>query len=271
MPLVAVAHGSRDPRSAATVGQLTQVVRALRPGVDARAAFLDLSEPRLGEVLEAVYQAGDRRAVVVPLLLSRAHHAKVDVPAMVADACRRLPGLAVTISGVLGPDPRLESAALRKLAATGVPPVDPEVGVVLAGAGSSHPRANRTVATLARRWEAESGWAGVEEAFASAGGPDLPDAVARLHARGARRIAVASWFLAPGLLPDRISALARQADPDALIAEPIGADPEVAELVLHRYDGARRRVGTPRAVESGPVVACRRRIMTTSARSLVVS
>jgi sirohydrochlorin ferrochelatase len=270
-PLIALAHGSRDPRSAATVRQLTGVVRALRSGVDARAAFLDLSEPRLGEVLEAVHADGHRRAVVVPLLLSHAHHAKVDVPAMVADACRRLPGLTVTIADVLGPDPRLESAALRKLAAAGVPAVDPELGVVLAGAGSSHPGARRSVAALARRWAAESGWAGVEEAFASATGPDLPDAVARLRARGARRIAVASWFLAPGLLPDRITALAEQADPDALIAEPIGADPEVAELVLHRYEDARRRVSTARAAQPGPVVTCRRRIATTTTRPVAVN
>lgn len=254
-PLIAVAHGSRDPRSAATVLQLIQVVQALRPGVDGRVAFLDLTEPRLGDVLTAVHAEGHSRAVVVPLLLSRAHHAKVDVPAMVAEASRRLPGLAVTISDVLGPDPRLESAALRKLAATGVPAVDPELGVVLAGAGSSHPRANRVLAALAHRWTSESGWAGVEEAFASASGPDLPDAVDRLRARGARRIAVASWFLAPGLLPDRISTLARQADPAAVVADPIGADPEVAELVLHRYDAARttsvQRVATCRTRITG--------------------
>jgi sirohydrochlorin ferrochelatase len=231
--LVAVAHGSRDPRSAATVHELLDVVRALAPSVDVRGSFLDLSVPLLGDVLRGVYADGHRSAVVVPLLLGKAFHARVDVPSAVADAC--LPGLDVTISDVLGPDPRLESAALRRLASVGVRSRDRTLGVVLAGAGSSHAPANALVSSIAARWAAGSGWAGVTAAFASAAQPDVPTAVARLRARGARRIAVASWFLAPGFLPDRV---ARLAGGDAIIAPPLGPDPEVAELVLHRYEAA---------------------------------
>ncbi|CCH28799.1 sirohydrochlorin chelatase [Actinosynnema sp. NPDC047251] len=230
--LVAVAHGSRDPRSAATVHALLEVVRGLRPSLEVRASFLDLSAPRLGDVLRAMHGEGHRSAVVVPLLLGKAFHARVDVPGAVAEA--RLPSLDVTIADVLGPDPRLESAALRRLAAAGVTSGDPSVGVVLAGAGSSHAPANAAVASIARRWAADSGWAGVEAAFASTASPDVPTAVARLRDRGARRIAVASWFLAPGLLPDRVADLAG----DAATAAPLGADPEVAEVVLHRFDAA---------------------------------
>jgi len=230
--LVAVAHGSRDPRSAATVHALLDVVRALRPSLDVRGSFLDLSAPRLGDVLRAAHGDGHRSAVVVPLLLGKAFHARVDVPGAVAEA--RLPSLEVTISDVLGPDPRLESAALRRLASAGVGP-DREWGVVLAGAGSSHAPANALVTSIAERWARESRWAGAQAAFASTAEPDVPTAVARLRALGARRVAVASWFLAPGLLPDRVAALAGE---DAVVAAPLGPDPEVAELVLHRFDQA---------------------------------
>lgn len=231
--LVAVAHGSRDPRSAATVHALLDVVRALQPALDVRASFLDLSVPLLGDVLRAVHADGHRSAVVVPLLLGKAFHARVDVPGAVAEA--RLPGMDVAIADVLGPDPRLESAALRRLAGVGVRSGDRSLGVVLAGAGSSHAPANALVSSIAARWAAGSGWAGVEAAFASTASPDVPTAVGRLRARGARRIAVASWFLAPGLLPDRV---ARLAGADAVVAPPLGPDPEVAELVLHRYEAA---------------------------------
>ncbi|MFI9813625.1 sirohydrochlorin chelatase [Saccharothrix variisporea] len=230
--LVAVAHGSRDPRSAATVHELLDVVRALRPSLDVRASFLDLSAPRLGDVLHAVRGDGHRSAVVVPLLLGKAFHARVDVPGAVAEA--RLPSLDVTIADVLGPSPLLESAALRRLASIGVRSHDRELGVVLAGAGSSHEPANAAVRAIAQRWASGARWAGVEAAFASMAAPDVPAAVERLKARGARRIAVASWFLAPGFLPDRV---ARLAETD-LVATPLGADPEVAELVLHRYEAA---------------------------------
>ncbi len=234
-PLVAVAHGSRDPRSAATVAALVDVVRGRAPSLEVAAAFLDLSAPRLPDVLAALHGAGHRDVVVVPLLLGKAFHARVDLPAVVAEATARLPRLSVSVSDVLGPDPRLPDLALRRLRAAGARTDDRSLGVILAGAGSSHPPANAAVSTVATEWARSSGWAGVEAAFASAARPDVPAAAAALRARGARRIAVASWFLAPGRLPDRIAAQAREADPAAVVAEPLGPDPALADLVLDRY------------------------------------
>ncbi|WP_433871842.1 sirohydrochlorin chelatase [Saccharopolyspora sp. CA-218241] len=234
-PLVAVAHGSRDPRSAGTVHALMDVVRASRPDLDVRTAFLDLSAPRLGDVLAGVHQDGHDRAVVVPLLLGRAFHARVDVPAAITEAARRFPRFDVRVADVLGPDPRLDRAAWRRLVAAGAEADDPELGVVLAGAGSSHAPANRLVDDVAARWRAGTRWAGAVAAFAAAAEPDVPAALDRLRAAGARRFAIGAWFLAPGLLPDRIVEQARRHVADPLIAAPMADDPEVAELVLHRY------------------------------------
>lgn len=233
--LVAVAHGSTDPRSAATVTALIGQVRARRAELTVRLGFLDLSAPRLGAVLAALSQA-----VVVPLLLGRAYHANVDVPAAVAEAELATPRLGVTIADVLGPDPRLEDAALHRLYEAGVEPHDPATGVVLAAAGSAHPPANEAVADVAARWARSSGWAGVAPAFACAAQPTVPAAIAQLRAAGARRIAVGAWFLAPGLLPDKVSRLARRADPEVRIAEPLGAQDRIAELVAERYECALR-------------------------------
>lgn len=235
-PLIAVAHGSRDPRSAATIHGLLDVVRAMRPELDVRAAFLDLSEPLLGDVLDAVRDDGHREAVVLPLLLGRAFHARVDVPAAVTDAQRRHPDLRVRVGEVLGPDPRLDEAAWRRLLEAGADPSDPDLGVLLAGAGSSHAPANRLVDEVAARWQSRTSWAGAVATFAAAASPDVPSALELLRARGARRIAVGSWFLAPGLLPDRIIELARENASSPLIAGPMANDPDVADLILHRYD-----------------------------------
>lgn len=237
-PLVAVAHGSRDPRSAGTIHALMDVVRSARPDLDVRTAFLDLSAPRLGDVLSAVHGDGYDDAVVVPLLLGRAFHARVDVPAAVTEAQQRYPRFRVHTAEVLGPDQRLVEAAWRRLAQAGADPADPELGVVLAGAGSSHAPANRLVADVAARWQARTPWAGVVAAFAAAADPDVPAAVAGLRAQGARRFAVGSWFLAPGLLPDRIIEHAHDQAGDPLIAGPMADDPGVADLVLQRYADA---------------------------------
>ncbi len=234
-PLVAVAHGSRDPRSAACVAALLDVVRAQQPGLDVRAAFLDLSAPRLPDVLSALAAEGHRDAVIVPLLLGSAFHARVDLPALVSEAHARLPRLSVSVAAVLGPDDRLPAVALRRLTDTGASLDDPALGVVLAAAGSSHIPANQAVTDVARTWARRFRLAGVRAAFASAADPDVPTAVAALRAAGARRIAVASWFLAPGRLPDRVAALA---GPGTLVAAPLGPAPELAELVVDRYTTA---------------------------------
>jgi sirohydrochlorin ferrochelatase len=240
-PLVAVAHGSRDPRSAATVTELVAVVRAIRPDLDVRPAFLDLSAPRLPEVLSAVHAEGHRDVVVAPLLLGHAYHARVDIPGAVAQAGARNPLLRVRIADVLGPDPRLTAAVLHRLREAGVSADDPEIGLVLAGAGSSHQPANALVHALARDLRRGTLWAGSSAAFAAATEPTVPEAIAALRERGARRIAVGSWFLAPGLLPDRVAAAARDLDPNALVAAPLGAAPELAAVILDRYREALAR------------------------------
>lgn len=232
-PMVALAHGSRDPRSAAMIEDLVGEVRRCAPGLDVRTAFLDLSAPRLFDVLAAVYAQGHRDAVVVPLLLGSAYHARVDIPGALARAAQRFPLLNLRTADVLGPDPRLADAVALRLCEAGVDPDDPSVGVVLAGAGSSHAPANRAVAEVARGLSRRTSWAGVTAAFAAAADPDVPSAVAALRARGARDIALGSWFLAPGRLPDRVIAQARALDPDVRVAEPLG--PAVAEVVLDRY------------------------------------
>ncbi|SDD91811.1 sirohydrochlorin chelatase [Actinokineospora iranica] len=243
VPLVAVAHGSRDPRSAACVGDLLAVARTRRPDLDVRGAFLDLSAPRLADVLAALHGEGHRTVVVAPLLLGRAFHARVDLPALIDEALGRLPRLSVTVADVLGPDAALERAALRRLAEIDARPGDRGLGVVLAATGSSHPPANARVHEIADRWARTQGWSGVRAAFASAADPGVPAAVAALRARGAERIAVAGYFLAPGLLPDRVAAEAAAADPGARVAAPLGPAVEVADLLLSRYD----EVGTARA------------------------
>ncbi|MGW2542373.1 CbiX/SirB N-terminal domain-containing protein, partial [Kitasatospora sp. NPDC001574] len=90
---------------------------------------------------------------------------------------------------------------------------------------------------VAAEWRRTRGWAAVEVANATAGGPRVPDALAALRRAGARRTAVAPYLLAPGRLPDRIAGAADGAD---LLADVLGAAPEVARLLLHRYDAARR-------------------------------
>ncbi|MGH3293562.1 MAG: sirohydrochlorin chelatase [Trebonia sp.] len=240
-PLVAVAHGSRDPRAAATVAELLSVVRAraLRrglPGLDVRAGFLDHCAPSLPQVLGSV-PADAGPAVVVPLLLTAAYHSKADIPAQLASAAAARPGLDVVCAGTLGPHPLLLAALERRLREAGADAGEAgraTTGVVLAAAGSSDPAANATIAELAARWQRERGWRAVLPAYASATGPRPGDCVRALRDAGAARVVVATYLLAPGYFADKIRDAALGAGADAVSAA-LGAALEVADVVLDRY------------------------------------
>jgi sirohydrochlorin ferrochelatase len=214
-------------------------IAATAPEVDVRVSFLDLSTPGIIGVLEEQYTEGHREVVVVPVLLGSAFHARIELPGLVGTVTASRPSLRVEISGVLGIDPLLEQVALDRLAEAGADLSEPGLGIVLAAVGSSNAPANAAVAALAASWQAWHGVA-VVPAFATAE-PGVPGAIVELHARGVRRLAVASWFLAPGLLSDRVTTLAVDADPEVLVAAPLGTDPRVGQLVLGRYETVTRR------------------------------
>ncbi|MER8182448.1 CbiX/SirB N-terminal domain-containing protein [Kitasatospora sp. NPDC094015] len=242
--LLLIAHGSRDARHAATVEALVGLVRTARPALEVATAYLDHCAPRIPQV---VGRLDGRAAVAVPLLLGRAFHARSDIPAALRAAAADLP-----VADVLGPSPLLLDALDRRLAEAGLDlgsaAVRARTGVVLASAGSSDPAANAAVRELAAEWRRTRGWAAVETAHASAVPPHVPDAVAALRtAPGVERVAVAPYLLAPGLLPDRIAAAAEASGAD-LTAGVLGASPEIATLLLRRYDLARTATATAPAL-----------------------
>ncbi|MFF8606182.1 sirohydrochlorin chelatase [Streptomyces sp. NPDC015346] len=231
--LLVVAHGSRDPRHAATVHALVRRARSLRPGLRVETAFLDFNLPSVPGVLDRLAAEGVREVVALPLLLTRAFHAKADIPAVLRQAP---PSLRVRQAEVLGPSPLLVAAVERRLYEAGLTPGDKSAtGVVLASAGSTDPEAIAVIAETARELR-RTGWCSVRPAFASASLPRTEDAVRALRADGVRRVAVAPYVIAPGRLPDRIAAGAAEAD---VLADVLGPSPELARLLIARYEEAR--------------------------------
>ncbi|MEV6396106.1 sirohydrochlorin chelatase [Streptomyces sp. NPDC051907] len=232
--LLVIAHGSRDPRHAATVHALTGRVRSLRPGLRVETGFLDFNAPSAPRVLERLAAEGVREVIALPLLLTRAFHAKADIPAVLRQAP---PMLRVRQAEVLGPSPLLLSAVQQRLYDAGLTPGDKRsTGLVLASAGSTDPEAIAVIADIARELR-RTGWCAVRPAFASASLPRTEDAVRRLRAEGCERVAVAPYVIAPGFLPDRIARGAEESGADVL-ADVLGPSPELARLLLQRFDEA---------------------------------
>lgn len=106
-------------------------------------------------------------------------------------------------------------------------------GVVLAAAGSRDPESAADARSTAAMLSERLGGVPVVAAYASAASPTVPAAVRALTARGRHRIAVASYFAAPGLFAARSAAATPW-----IAAAPLGAHPALARLLLQRYDEA---------------------------------
>jgi len=222
--LVLTAHGSADPRSPATARAVAGQLRRLRPWLEVREAFCEQTSPNLLEVL-----AHSADPVVTPLLLASAYHARVDIPAMIAESTVRQ-------ADVLGEDERLRQVMHQRLAESGVSRDDSELGVLVVAVGSSWDAVNARTAGVADALAAQTRWAGAVTAFATGPRPSVEAAAQRLRRRGAARIVIAPWFLAHGRITDRVANFAHANG--IAMAEPLGAHPLVAETVLDRFDEA---------------------------------
>ncbi|NHC15252.1 sirohydrochlorin chelatase [Motilibacter deserti] len=218
-PVVIAAHGTEVQAGLRTVEAMAERVSAAMPGRRVRVGYLDVVGPTVGETLAAL----DAPAVVVPLLLAPGYHVDVDLPAVAAAAAHP-----VVCTGPVGPDERLLDVVLRRLLEAGYTRGD---AVVLGAAGSSSPRSARATAQ-AVRWLAERTGAEVVAAYASATPPTPAEAVTRLRAGGARRVALATYLLAPGYFAERMH------DSGAdVVSAPIGDAPEVTAAILDRVAG----------------------------------
>jgi len=234
--LVLTAHGSADPRSAAITHEIAHGIRLLRPWQAVRVAFCEQSTPNLRDVLADLHGP----AVVTPLLLASAYHARVDIPALIREAGIREAGIREAGSTAiraetLGEDPRLLTVMRQRLAELGITARERGVGVLVVAVGSSHAAANARTATVAADLTRGTSWS-TATAYATGPHSGVGREIELLRRRGARRIVLAPWFIAPGVITDRVAAVAEAAG--AEMTAPLGSHRFVAETVLDRFDQA---------------------------------
>lgn len=224
--LLLVAHGTRDPAGAVVTERVAELTRHVLPGVPVATCYVDVRRPGPADALAAL----PGPCVAVPMFLAAGYHVRVDVP----DQLRATGRSDVLLAQPFGPDPALVAAAADRLRAAGLRAGD---AVVLAVAGSSDPLAGADSATAARSLGRVLG-APVTLATIATGGPRVGEAVATLRAAGARRVAVASWLLAPGLFQRQLHACGAD-----VVARPLGGHPAVPALVADRYAAAHGALG----------------------------
>lgn len=231
--LLLVAHGTRSAVGRRVLGRILLEARKQLPGVDCRLAWVDVQSPGPARVL-----ADGVPTVVVPAFLARGYHVVHDV----GQACREAPGPVVQAAH-LGNEPEVVRALVQRLAEAGATGAYGADAVVLGAAGSSDESSLAETRALATHL-ADLLRVPVTAAFASTAEPRVADEVERLRARGHRRIAVATHLLAPGFFADRLATAGAD-----ITSPPLGAHPEMVELVLRRYKENHRSFSNSTPVE----------------------
>jgi sirohydrochlorin cobaltochelatase len=122
--MIVVAHGSRDPGWARPFEALHERL-ALSFGAECvRLAFLQLQPPSLTEALDEAAAQGHLDLAVLPLLLGEGDHLRRDVPAAIAEAIDKAPGLRVELLPALLDDAGV-MAAVEALAKAAILPPSP--------------------------------------------------------------------------------------------------------------------------------------------------
>jgi sirohydrochlorin cobaltochelatase len=142
--VILVGHGSREPSGSAEFRAWVEMYQARRPDLEIRHGFVELAEPKIGEVLESAAQEG-RDLVVVPMSLLAAGHVKNELPLIVGGVAQRYPETRIELTRALGVHPRMVETVTdqtRDLWA-GLPSEERQDSlVVVVGRGSSDPDAN---------------------------------------------------------------------------------------------------------------------------------
>ncbi|MDP9440687.1 MAG: sirohydrochlorin chelatase [Actinomycetota bacterium] len=235
-----VAHGSRRGSGQEEMWALRDLVAAALPGVDVDLGYLELSDPPAGPVIDGLVRRGATRIAAVPLMLHAAGHSKSDVPAVVLEARVRHAGCEIRYGRPLGIDHALLDLARRRIAdagGTGLP-------LALLSRGTSDPEANGDASKAARMVADINGSRAFSVGFSGVTWPTVPEALKQVAAGADGAIAAFAWFLATGVLIERMRGdfndLTEETGIKVVDAGYFGPCAEVADLVVARATEALR-------------------------------
>lgn len=238
--LLIAGHGSRDEQGAQEFRDFVELAQQTRPDIDVAGGFIELSPPAIAIAAQDLVERGNRDIVVVPLMLLAAGHTKGDIPATIERERQRHPGVRFRYGRDLGIHPTiLRLLDDRILEATSGEPAG--MRAIFVGRGSSDPDANADVAKIARLLLERHDFLTADVAYRGITTPLLPEVLERSARLGPEPVLVIPHFLFTGVLERRIRSdvdafLADRPQARVSVARYLGVDPDLAGLVLQRYE-----------------------------------
>lgn len=108
--LILFAHGARDPRWAGPFQTVAEQLRAQRPDVQIRLAFLEFMAPTLPDAGAELAEAGCLQVGVLPMFLGTGGHVRKDLPVLMDTMRAAHPQVAYTLHAAVGEMPTVTAA-----------------------------------------------------------------------------------------------------------------------------------------------------------------
>ncbi|MFN4148686.1 MAG: sirohydrochlorin chelatase [Rhodocyclaceae bacterium] len=240
-----VGHGSRGRAGNAETIEFVARWRQRHPDWRIEVCFVEHAEVLLDEGLDRAAHGADA-VRVIPLILNAAGHVKMELPAAIARARERHPGVGFSLAPHLGMGREILAVLQRELEGlmrTLSMPDPRNTGVILLGRGSSDAGANGEMAKMARWLFEENHHELVDLAFTGITWPRLESVVQRQIRLGMMQICILPVYLFSGVLTERIEEQVkrlRQQYPQIAFAlgAPFAFAPDIFALLERRAEVA---------------------------------
>ena len=105
--IILFAHGSRDPLWHKPIQSVAARIAQRAPDTPVRCAYLELTEPDLPHVANALVAEGATSLCIVPMFLGVGRHAREDLPALIQALQAQHPSVDITCQPAVGEQERL--------------------------------------------------------------------------------------------------------------------------------------------------------------------
>ena len=115
--MIVLGHGSRRREVGEAFTAMVERVARRMPGMTVLPAFFSLGEPTLAEQVRRLAADGCSRIVIMQYFLYNGVHIEQDIPEMIAELRREMPGLQFVVQPTLQDDPAMETLIADRLLA----------------------------------------------------------------------------------------------------------------------------------------------------------
>lgn len=115
--MIVLGHGSRRREVGEAFTAMVERVARQLPGMTVLPAFFSLGEPTLADQVRRLASGGCSRIVIMQYFLYNGVHIEQDIPEMIAELRREMPGLQFVVQPTLQDDPAMERLVADRLRA----------------------------------------------------------------------------------------------------------------------------------------------------------